>query len=311
MKVTPELLKKYASHQCSEQEKEIVEQWLNETNQTEEEEEIPTSDFLEEKMWGTIKEVIVAEPKRKPNIFQKTTPWAIAASITLLIGLGIFKNFFSSTDNPEKILVCQTLVREMKNITLSDGTVVHLNANSTLKIPEKFADNNRTVSLEGEAYFEVAKDSLRPFTIQTKKSETTVLGTKFNLSAYNKEATTLTLDEGKVAFKDKKDKVKSLIVLPNEQVVLGDESLVKTTVNTKYYKGWMNNTLYFNNDSFLEITNKIERIYGVTIHIKKHQLKNQIYKGEFENPEIGSLLDDLSFVLKFRYEIKENDIIIY
>lgn len=311
MKVTPELLKKYASHQCSEQEKEIVEQWLNATNQTEDEEEIPASDFLEEKMWGTIKEVIVTEPERKPNIFQKTIPWAIAASITLLIGLGIFNKSFSSADNPEKILVCQTLVREMKNITLSDGTVVHLNANSTLKIPEKFAANNRKVSLEGEAYFEVAKDSLRPFTIQTKKSETTVLGTKFNLSAYTKEPTTLTLDDGKVSFKDKKNKTNSLIVLPNEQVVLDDKSLVKTTVNTKFYKGWMNNTLYFNNESFLEIANKIERIYGVTIYIKKHQLKNQIYKGEFKNPEIGTLLDDLSFVLKFRYEIKGNDIIIY
>jgi transmembrane sensor len=311
MKVTPELLKKYASQQCSEQEKEIVEQWLNATNQTEDEEKIPASDFLEEKMWGIIKETVVTEPERNPNIFQKTIPWAIAASIALLIGLGIFKKSFSSADNPEKILVCQTLVREMKNITLSDGTVVHLNANSTLKIPEKFAANNRKVSLEGEAYFEVAKDSLRPFTIQTKKSETTVLGTKFNLSAYTKEPTTLTLDEGKVSFKDKKNKTKFLIVLPNEQVVLDDESLVKTTVNTKYFKGWMNNTLYFNNESFLEIANKIERIYGVTIYIKKHQLKNQIYKGEFENPEIGTLLDDLSFVLKFRYEIKGNDIIIY
>ncbi|KDN54234.1 FecR family protein [Flavobacterium seoulense] len=311
MKVTPELLKKYASHQCSEQEKEIVDQWLNVTNQTEDEEEIPASDFLEEKMWGTIKETIVDEPERNPNIFQKTTPWAIAASIALLIGLGIFKKSFSSANNPEKILVCQTLVREMKNITLSDGTVVHLNANSTLKIPEKFATNNRKVSLEGEAYFEVAKDSLRPFTIQTKKSETTVLGTKFNLSAYTKEPTTLTLDEGKVSFKDKKNKTKPLIVLPNEQVILDDKSLVKTTVNTKYYKGWMNNTLYFNNESFLEIANKIERIYDVTIYIKKHQLKNQFYKGEFENPEIGTLLDDLSFVLKFRYEIKGNDIIIY
>ncbi|REG98414.1 FecR family protein [Flavobacterium aquicola] len=308
MKITPEILKKYASQQCSEQENKIVERWLKTENQTENEEDVNVPDFLEEKIWTNIKSTIAVEPEKKETIFQKKTTWAIAASIALLIGLTFFKQ---SSSSPEEILVCQTLAGEMKNFTLSDGTLVHLNANSFLKIPKKFTANTRIVTLAGEAYFEVAKDSLRPFTIKTKKSETTVLGTKFNLSAYADEQTTLTLDEGKVSFKSKTNTTKPIIILPNEQAVLTDESLIKSTVNTKYYKGWMSNTLYFNNESFSSIAHKIERGYGVEIQIKKLQLENQLYKGEFNNPNIETLLDDLSYVLKFKYEIKENHIIIY
>lgn len=307
MKVNPELLKKYASQQCTEQEKDIVEQWLNNTNQTEDEVQILTSDDLEEKIWNTIKKEIVAESKKKKNIFQKTTTWTIAASIALLIGLTIFKQ----TPSPEKIIVCRTLAGEKKSITLNDGTIVHLNANSSLKIPEKFTTHSRIISLEGEGYFEVAKDSLRPFTIQTQKSETTVLGTKFNLSAYPNEDNILTLDDGKVSFKDKKGVSKAIIVLPNQQVVLNNEGLTKNTVNTKQFKGWMNNELYFDNESLLSISHKIERMYGVEIQIKNPQLKNQIYKGAFNNVNIDNLIDDLSFVFKFKYDIKGNQITIY
>jgi len=308
MKVTPELLEKYANNECSNQERDIIEQWLNENDQTEDEQEIPASAFLEEKLWGKIEAVIAVQPQRKKSIFQKKTTWAIAASIALLMCLSIFKY---TAPSPEKIIVCQTLAGEMKNITLSDGTVVYLNANSILKIPEKFTANNRIVSFTGEAYFEVAKDSLHPFMIQTQKSETTVLGTKFNLSAYADEDNTLTLDEGKVRFKDLKGLSKPIIVLPNEQVVLNNDGLTKTSVNTKYYKGWMNSYLYFNNESFLSISHKIERMYGVEIEIKNAALKKQIYKGAFNNPGINNLIDDLSFVLKFKYEIKGNHITIY
>jgi ferric-dicitrate binding protein FerR (iron transport regulator) len=308
MKISPELLKKYASNQCSEEEKNLVEQWLHAKNLQEDEQEISNSAFLEEKIWGNIQKEIILEPQKKKNIFLKTATWTIAASITLLIGLTLFKQFSST---PEKIMVCQTLAGEMKDITLSDGTIVHLNANSTLKFPEKFEAENRSVSFSGEAYFEVAKDSLHPFLIQTEKSETKVLGTKFNLSAYADEDHTLTLDEGKVSFRDKKGLSEPIIILPNEQVVLSNDGFKKTYVNTKYYKGWLTSDLYFNNESFLSISHKIERRYGVTIQINRASLKDQIYKGAFKDPTLNNLIDDLSFVLKFKYEIKGNQITIY
>src|SRR5690606_22979981 len=109
------------------------------------------------------------------------------------IGLGFFQESSTAINSEsDKIVICQTSAGQIKNITLSDGTLVYLNANSILKIPKKFTGNRRIISLTGEAYFEVVKDSLRPFTVQTQKSETTVLGTKFNLSAYANESAIVT-----------------------------------------------------------------------------------------------------------------------
>lgn len=308
MKVTPEILKKYANQECSEEEKNIIDQWLKEENHTEVEEEIQVSVFLEEKIWKNINDATGFEAKRNKKTSKKKVILTIAASIAILLSITLFKQIVAI---PEKTITYQTLVGEMKSITLTDGTVINLNANSILKIPERFTTNNRIVSLQGEAYFEVAKDSLHPFVVQTQKSETTVLGTKFNLSAYKNEDNVLTLDEGKVSFKDKNGLLKPTIVFPNQQVILNNEGITKNNVNTKYYKGWINNTLYFNNESFLAISHKIERIYGVEIQIENKQLNDQIYKGAFENPSIETLLDDLSFVLKFKYEIKGNKITIH
>jgi ferric-dicitrate binding protein FerR (iron transport regulator) len=304
MKVTPELLKKYTDGQCSEKERNIVEQWLNTMDG---EEEIPTPIFLEEKLWENIKRATTNTPGVKESKPKKRATWLMAASIVLLIGLGAFQLL----SGPSSTVTYQTLAGEMQAITLSDGTLIRLNANSLLKAPKVFKNNSRLVSLVGEAYFEVAKDSLHPFIIETEKTKTTVLGTKFNLSAYPNENTSLTLKEGSVSFKDKNNLANGLILSPNEHCVLNNGILQKEMVFPEHYIGWTKNILYFNNETLEAIATRIGRAYGVEFDIRDPLLKNQTYRGVYHNPDLESLLDDLSFVLKFKYDIKGKQIIIY
>ena len=85
----------------------------------------------------------------------------------------------------------------------------------------------------------------------------------------------------------------------------------KRKVIPKHYNSWIHNKLYFNNEPFIAIANKIERIYNVTIKIQKEKLKEEIYRGMYNNPSLETLLDDLSFVLKFNYKIEGKKVTIF
>ena len=126
------------------------------------------------------------------NNFFNILKVGIAATIMLLVGIGIFIKFFNNHHT------YKTALGEVQTITLHDGSRIFLNAGSEQRVPDKFAETTRFVWLEGEGFFEVAKDSLHPFIVETEKTRTEVLGTKFNMSAYANEAVILTLNEKKV-----------------------------------------------------------------------------------------------------------------
>lgn len=300
MKITSEILDKYAKNNCTTTEKEAVELWLESPLENETESPLATSKFLEHKLWHNIQQKTTAKRKRKMW-------WAVAASIVLLISLDGYHQFL----NPNKIITYHTLAGEKETIILSDGTKIYLNANSSFSAPRKFTRGTRMVTLKGEAYFEVTKDSLQPFIIHTSDSKTTVLGTKFNLTAYQNEPTILTLNEGKVAFNNLNHIQDALVLLPNEQGRIDSKQLSKIHVNPKRYNGWIDNHFYFNNDSVLSIIHKIERAYGVSIQTTNKKLLTQRYRGSYKNPSLNTLLNDLSFVLRFKYQIKNRLVTIY
>lgn len=304
MKINSKILKKYVNQQCSNDEQEIVEQWINNTNHADDKEEFPFSLSKEKELWNNIKNATDIGTIKRKHTLKRVSTWTVAATITLLIAVGSFQSFFNTTTY--KTIAGQTLL-----ITLKDGSIVNLNSNSILTISKGFSKNNRAVHFIGEGYFEVAKDSLHPFVITTEKTQTTVLGTKFNLYAYPQENNVLTLDEGKVSFSDVKNLKNSLILLPNEQGILSDHLFKNTNVDTKYYKGWLTKKLYFNNESLLTIARKIERTYGVKINISTPKLKEKTYKGAYNAIPLETLLEDLSFVLEFNYTIKRKEITIY
>ena len=307
MEITPELLKKYSSGDCSDIELKAVEQWLELEGGFEDEyQEVIISSDAKSNIWNKIKETKKHIPRNQTKKMKPYKAWSIAASILVLIGLTTYLTIINSS------IIYHTGFGELKTILLKDGTKITLNSASTLKLSNKFNTENRKVTLNGEAFFEVAKDSLHPFTISTTKSITKVLGTKFNLSAYQNENNKLTLKEGKVLFYKKGFHEDTGVVLTsNEQVVLKDDKLTKSIVNPEKHIAWLYHQFIFENESLVSVARKIEREYDVTILIKREDLKTTLYRGTYKKPTLKMLLEDLSFVLKFNYTHNEKEITIY
>lgn len=149
------------------------------------------------------------------------------------------------------------------NVTLSDGTIVWLNAKSSLKYPTEFTGKERIVELNGEGYFEVAHRKNQPFKVISKNQTVEVLGTHFNVNAYQDEQnTTTTLLEGSV--KINASGVQKLLA-PNQQAKLSDGKMTVTSYNANNAIDWVNNDFIFDNENLSSIMKKISRWYNVEV----------------------------------------------
>ena len=148
-------------------------------------------------------------------------------------------------------------------VLLSDGTSVILNSGSSLEFPIGFHGAERRVKLSGEAYFEVAKDPLKPFIVQSGAGSTRVLGTKFNVSNYPDEPVLrTTLLEGKVQFSGNGE---TAVLQPGEQASLNKKGLQVTTVNVEEAMAWKDGLFIFNNEELSVIMRQLSRWYDVDV----------------------------------------------
>ncbi|MBU3026293.1 FecR family protein [Zobellia galactanivorans] len=197
-------------------------------------------------------------------------------------------------------------------LMLSDGTLVHLNADTSLKYPVSFiAGQDRKVFLNGEAYFEVAKDPDHKFTVVAKDMDVQVLGTHFNVSSYTDEENYTVLAEGSVAINDKRNDGgggEPSILKPGQKAAMAEDALVISEVDINDYLNWRNGDLTFNNEPFKDIIKKIERRYGVRIENGYTELESVRFRGAFKNESIQDLLDTFKESAEFDYEIANNQI---
>jgi hypothetical protein len=202
-------------------------------------------------------------------------------------------------------------------LQLSDGTVVHLNSGTTLKYPVKFiAGENRQVFLDGEAFFDVAKDKKHPFVVNADQLNIRVLGTHFNVSSYPEdEHTDVVLVEGSVGMytsNEKFDADKNTILKPGYKGSFNkNNSRIDTKeVNTDMYTSWMNGGLMFRDMNFNNICRKLERRYDVTIEIKNNKLANEKFNASFGDKPIEKVLTYFKDVYGFEYTTKNKVITI-
>jgi len=198
-------------------------------------------------------------------------------------------------------------------LTLMDGTKIWLNSNSKLSYPSEFGDGVRKVQLEGEAYFQVAKDSLHPFIVDVNKIQVKVLGTSFNVNAYgdNDEIVT-TLVEGKVEVKDEfwGEKAK---LLPNEQFRFNklNGKCAKDKVDTKIYTAWTNGRFVFENENLQEIMNRLSRWYDVEVFFLNNDVKNLKFSGDVARYEdINQILEMIEVTQKVKFTIKDRSLMV-
>ena len=177
------------------------------------------------------------------------------------------------------------------NLTLSDGTNVYLNSGTTFKYPTAFTGKNREVEIDGEGFFRVThqKNDV-PFIVKTSKGQVKVLGTQFNVEAYNdKDLFETSLLVGKVEVTTASDK---LVLNPNEKAVLVGGKLKRETLDDESSYSWTSGIIDFNNIRFDDLMKEFEKIYGVHIIIRNPQIKDNRCLGKFRR------IDGLDYALQ-------------
>lgn len=196
-------------------------------------------------------------------------------------------------------------------LRLADGSQVILNADSKLRYPVDFAENCRKVYLEGEACFEITKDSLRPFIVHTTHAEVYVLGTLFNLSSYDKENhTAVTLIDGKVQVCANEHKIQ---LKPDEQLVLDHETNdveIRRVIAVNYI-AWTKGLFRFDAIPLGQLMMKLERWYDVSYEFRDETLKNIHLTGGFwKYDDIHLIIKILEKITNVTFTIEDDKVII-
>lgn len=196
-------------------------------------------------------------------------------------------------------------------LTLADGTRVTLNADSKLRFPVAFTDSTRDVYLQGEAYFEVAHNVNKAFTVNTENLDVRVLGTTFNVSAYQNEAqTSATLVEGSVKLLAQQ---KTEVLAPGDRGIFtnGSSTLEVEQVNTALYTSWVRGMVEFENEDLESVMKRLARWYDFKYEFKNEQARNYHFSARMENTQrISAILEMLELTTNVKFELQERTIII-
>ena len=203
------------------------------------------------------------------------------------------------------------------SVQLADGTKIWLNAASKLTYPVEFVGNKRKVQIEGEAYFEVAKNRNKPFVVSTGKMEVEVLGTSFNVMSYrNEQNIQTTLVEGKIIVKTKEESNRNqsaIEISPGEQVVLEKENnrLISKQVDTDIYTAWKDGKFVVANETLEDFMRRLERWYNFETQYSSDELRNYHFSGTLDRySNISDLLELISLTTNLSFEIKSKTILV-
>jgi ferric-dicitrate binding protein FerR (iron transport regulator) len=229
----------------------------------------------------------------------------------LLIGSGIAIQYagFGVGKNQlvyQKSTTIAAPLGQMTNVELPDGTMVMLNSGSSLTYNGNYALGQRLVTLNGEAYFDVARDPKHPFIVQTSLLNFKVHGTSFNIEAYPGEKNiSTTLVDGSLSIMDKSEK--EILLLSPGQNAFFDANTSKMTlnkVNTELYTSWKVGLITFRNEKLKDIARKIERWYNVKIVINNGRVGEQAYFGTImKNKPVDQILEVLKLTSSLKYKI--------
>ncbi|WP_183573030.1 FecR family protein [Mucilaginibacter sp. X5P1] len=225
----------------------------------------------------------------------------------------VYKNPTGSSKQPYNLEAYNTIETKrggQYSIQLPDGTKVWLNAASSLKYPLHFSKNERRVELTGEAYFEVAHNKNQPFKVISNNQEVRVLGTHFNINAYDDEpAVSTTLLEGSVLIRNLSSRESQMLV-PGQQANIAKNDLKISTVNTEQVISWKKGYFLFDNMDISSIMRVISRWYDVDIQYSDID-KSETFGGTFSRQaDLTEILHDLQQLGHVHFKIEDRKITI-
>jgi ferric-dicitrate binding protein FerR (iron transport regulator) len=246
-------------------------------------------------------------------------PWlrvAAAAVVILLIGAAMFwrqekATAFAALTEKHNVKGTRSIIQ------LADGSKVWLNADSKMKYPELFRGGTRDVYLNGEAFFDVAKDPEHPFIIHLANGTVRVLGTSFNVRAYDNESTVETsVATGRVAFIPKyrhSGKRQDTVYLSPDhkaRYLFNREELTTATTIAQDDKAWTEGRLIFRSETMEDIATELERNFGIRVVFVDEGPKSFVFTGSFGNNTLEEIMFYLSRTKNFSYKISGSELLI-
>ncbi|MEO9967804.1 MAG: FecR domain-containing protein [Reichenbachiella sp.] len=244
--------------------------------------------------WDTVSDAI-----NKKSSSSKTWLYRLAAMITLAIGLGFAVHELQFDSN---LLVERTSNDETRKIELADGSVVWLNENSVFKFSKSFDEDERVVTLDGQAYFDIAKDPNRPFIISGEKTTVEVLGTSFNLISTAKYSN-INVTSGRVAFALADDREIEVVLHKGTQATFEKNQLIKNESFNDNAASWMTKDFVFKSSPLSQVVNTLSEHFDVKIKVDD-TIKNCLITSSFENKDLDEILATLEAIANIKNEKK-------
>ncbi len=333
------LIRKYLNNECTPQEKLAVETWYASF-----ENDADLLAFLPEAekerlrliLFKGIRENIqvreVEAPRRQGRrVSLRYAAIGIAALLAIAIGLSWLVNSYqipeadALTEPPSRIIL-ENQEKNIRRVTLPDGSIAWLHPHSSLTYPESFTASERRISMTGEIFFEVTPDSLLPFVVYSGDLRTKVLGTSFRIRAYKEDPfTKVSVMTGKVSVErmskplpGKQDEI--LLETGKEIVLLPDESLLFSEQEHGFRKEknarddemamWRKTSLTFANVPVKEVLKKLNTAYDVQITVATQEINGYLLKADFTGMNLPDVLEILALSLGLTYELDQKNAIV-
>ena len=301
------LLRAYQEKQISEQQLEeyYVCKWNNAGQE-------PSSLAREnkDKIWKQLESELFGEPRAIPKPKRRWILYASAAAVAVVFFvLGISLPQAGNHDARQELVV-SVENGQKASVQLPDGSLVHLNSASQIRYSPDFGKKNRTVKLEGEAYFHVQSNPDNPFIVITNNNlEIKALGTKFNVRSYpNDQEIIGTLIEGKIQVTTP---LLSEILKPKEQISFNTKEITfkKSNINNiEEALFWMTDHFVFEKETLENIAKILERMYNVTISFTSPEIKQIQYSGKIKNNSMENVLNLITVVSPLQYTMTDSHI---
>lgn len=310
MEVNAQLLKKYWSGQCTPEEKTLVQDWLKKGN--------PDTEFairgdeqqIKDKIWNSIvgqdsgETNPIASPERPTFRYL----WPAAAAILAILSFAAAFFYYRSTLTSE-VQYVEVVAKDGQHaqVTLADGSKILLNARSRLRYPKTFEGAQRSVSLEGEGYFDIAKNPEKPFIISTQQLTIKVLGTEFNVKEIEGQQPAVAVSEGKVKLISNllND---SLLLTAHQYGLLTDKGLLRHDMRSDKSFAWKAGELILDDLSLAQATIELERRYGINIQVVDNDLLQKRIRAVFHKEAMPEVIQLIASALGTSYTIKNKEV---
>lgn len=312
---------KYISNELSHEEQLAFEEWADNmdgkklfNNMNEDLKKIDEANFSSKKTtdqaWSELYSKITSTEKNIPTEIRRISPMKLFYRIAavLLIVFGMSWVFMQLTNKNELELITEY---SQSDITLPDGSIVHLNANSKLIYPKSFENETRNVVLVGEAFFNIVSNPNQPFIISANNAEIKVLGTSFNVIAYEENnRVEVLVESGIVSLASKFDIENSLLLEEGEYGILNQNELEEVILTDPNYLSWKNKIIDFREEKLEEVINVINHTYGTNISLDSDIVKNLKLTSKYDNIQLDTIIESICVAFNLKKSKINNQIVL-